>query len=106
MKPASDPRLLRALDLSHQLLGAAEQGDMQRVVDLDAERGRSLREFLKDTRRIGAADRAILDDIQRLNHQGLSRIEKRRHETAEEFAQLGRGRRAVDAYALTQGRRE
>jgi hypothetical protein len=106
MKPASDPRLMRALDLSHQLLGAAEQGDMQRVVDLDAERGRNLRDFLKESRRIDAADRAVLDDIQRLNDLGLARIEKRRQEAAEEFAQLGRGRRAVDAYAHTQGRSE
>lgn len=106
MKPASDPRLQRALDLSHQLLGAAEHGDMQRVVDLDSERGRNLRDFLKDSRRIEAADRAVLDDIQRLNDQGLAHIEKRRQEAAEEFAQLGRGRRAVDAYAHTQGRGE
>jgi hypothetical protein len=103
MKQAADPRVTRALDLSHELLSAAETGDMQRVVDLDAERGRHLREFLQDTRRIGAADRAVLDDIQRLNDQGLSCIEKRRCETAEEFAQLGRGRRAVDAYAHTRG---
>jgi hypothetical protein len=103
MKQPADPRVSRALDLSQELLNAAEKGEMQRVVDLDAERGRMLREFLKDSRRIGAADRALLDDIQRLNDLGLSRIEKRRRETCEEFAQLGRGRRAVDAYAHTQG---
>jgi hypothetical protein len=103
MRPAADPQVLRALELSRQLLEAASGHDMQRVVDLDAERGRILREFLRNVSRIGAAERAALDEIQRLNDQGLASIEQRRREAAEEFANLGRGRRAVNAYASTQG---
>lgn len=102
MKASADPQVLRALELSRQLLEASTGQDMQRVVDLDAERGRLLREFLRSVSRIGAAERAALDEIQRLNDQGLSNIEHRRRQAAEEFANLGRGRRAVNAYASTQ----
>lgn len=105
MKPGSaDPALLRALELSRRLLDAVQAGDLQAVIDLDAERGRLLRRHLDAARRIDAAERDVLDEIQRLNEYGLQQIERRRRDTATEFAQLGRGRRAVDAYATNQRR--
>lgn len=106
MRPSADQSVVRALQLSRELLDAAHKGDMQRVVDLNAERGPLLQGFLQGLSSIGAAERSVLDEIQKLNDQGLACIELRRRETADEFAQLGRGRRAADAYANVQGRGE
>ncbi|MFO1467557.1 MAG: flagellar protein FliT [Steroidobacteraceae bacterium] len=99
------PSVVRALELSRRLLEAARAGDMTTVIDLDAERGQLLREFLKGVPRIALPERTLLDEINTLNEAGLACIEARRREVAQNLSDVGRGRRAVHAYSAVQGSR-
>jgi hypothetical protein len=103
-KPAA-ATVLRARDLSRDLLKVAQSGDMQAVVELDARRSRLLHEFFDGTQRIGDSDRLVLQEIEAMNDALIARIEQMRAGTGREMDKLGQGQRALGAYAAVQGHR-
>lgn len=103
-KPAA-ATVMRARDLSRELLAVAQTGDMQAVVELDARRSRLLHEFLDGAQRIGESDRQVLQEIETMNHELIARIEQMRAGTGREMDKLGQGQRALGAYAAVQSQR-
>lgn len=98
-KPAAALAVVRARDLSRELLSVAERGDMQAVVELDARRNRLLHEFLDGAHGIGESDRQVLLEIQNMNDTLIGRIETMRAGAGREIDKLGQGQRAIDAYS-------
>ncbi len=104
-KPAPAAAVMRARDLSRELLSIAERGDMPAVLELDARRSKLLHEFFDAARSIGESDRQVLREIEQLNDSLIRHIEKMRTGTGREIDKLGQGQRAIDAYSAVQGRR-
>jgi len=96
--------LERALALSHQLVAAADQGDVQSLPSLDAERMQLLTSFRGARRQLDAGEQAMIEEISRLNHRALGLIEHRCRIKARQLDMASVGRRAVTAYT-TVGRR-
>jgi hypothetical protein len=99
-KPSVD--LERALQLSHALVGAADQGQFEALAELDAQRLQLLKSFRLGNRQIDAADRAILQEISELNDRALGHMEHHRRIKGRQFDMAAVGRRAVTAYATTR----
>ncbi|HEV7613224.1 MAG TPA: hypothetical protein VGO37_15190 [Steroidobacteraceae bacterium] len=97
--------LERALVLSHQLLDAADQSNVQELARLDAERFRLLQSVRLDRDNLTAADRLLLHEVTELNDRALGLMEHHRRikERALDMAALGR--RAVAAYCDTREQR-
>jgi DnaJ-domain-containing protein 1 len=93
-----------ALALSHRVLAAADQSDMQSLVCLDTERLRLLESLRLRHRPLDASEQAMVEEICRLNDQaiGLMEHQVRRQSRALDVAAVGR--RAVAAY-WTAGQR-
>jgi hypothetical protein len=101
----TNPGLARALTLSHDLLGAAEKGDMQSLASLDRERMELLKFFRNTTQRLSAADRALLAQINATNERAIGLMEHRRRSKGRDLDMAAVGRRAVAAYADNRPRR-
>lgn len=91
--------LQRALELSQQLLEAAEAGDIERVVGLDAERLRLLKSARQGLEPMNEKERSVLGTIAELNAQSLGRVEHRFRAKCRDLDMLAAGRRAIRAYA-------
>jgi len=91
--------LARALVLSHEVLAAAEEADMQAVARLDAERLRLLKSFRLDGQQCRAGDRALLQQISQLNDRTIGLLEHHRRSKGREMDMAAVGRRAVAAYS-------
>lgn len=102
MNIAPHPSVVRALELSRQVMDAAQRGELAVVVDLDAQRASLLRQYLDGCSRIGPAEAPLLEDIAQLNEKCLAMIDEQRRETADRLDLARRGRRAVDAYSVVQ----
>jgi len=98
-KPSVD--LERALQLSHALVGAADQGQFEALAELDAQRLQLLKSFRLGNRQIDAADRSILQEISELNDRALGYTEHHRRIKGRELDMASVGRRAVTAYSAT-----
>ena len=98
--------LAAALALSQQVVAAADQGDMLTLAQLDAERLRLLQSFRSDTRHVGAADRALLQEISQLNERALGLMEHQRRIKGRALDMAAIGRRAVAAYAINRQSRQ
>lgn len=103
-KPAA-PAVIRARDLSRELLALVQRGDMPAVVELDARRSRLLHEFLDGAQRIDESDRQVLREIETMNDALIAQIEQMRAGTGREMDKVGQGKRALGAYAAVQGQR-
>lgn len=92
----------RALQLSRELLAAAERGDSQASTALDAER----LELLKSLRsgEVDEHGQKVLREIGFLNDQAIGRLEHHRRIKGRELDIAAVGRKAVAAYS-TVGRR-
>jgi hypothetical protein len=97
--------LVHGLTLSNQLVAAADQGDMPLLAQLDAERLQLLQSFQSDTRHVGVADRACLQEISQLNDRALGLIEHHRRIKGRALDLAAVGRRAVAAYATNRPQR-
>jgi hypothetical protein len=97
--------LLRALELSHEALAAAEKSDAPRVELLDAERMELLKSFRFDVERVDAADGAVLRQISQLNDRTIGLIEHLRRGKGRDMDMAAVGRRAVAAYANSRSTR-
>jgi hypothetical protein len=97
--------LARALALSHDMLSAAEKGDLQFLASLDLERMELLKSFRRGTKQISAADRALLAQINAANDRALGLLEHQRRGKGRDLDMAAVGRRAVAAYADNRPRR-
>jgi hypothetical protein len=88
--------LQRALALSREVLAAAEAGDAQRAVRLDAERLRLLKSV---NRGADGAERALLEEIAGLNDRSVGHLEHHRRTAGRQLDLAAVGRRAVAAYS-------
>ena len=91
--------LQRALDLSQEIVGAADSGDVGEIVRLDAERLRLLKSVRHVLQPLSPADRSMLRAIADLNARSLGRMEHRFRAKCRDMDMLTAGRRAVRAYA-------
>jgi hypothetical protein len=95
---AAIPALQRALDLSQEIVGAADNGDVGEIVRLDAERLRLLKSLRHTLPTMSPADRSMLRAIADLNARSLGRMEHRFRAKCRDMDMLAAGRRAVRAY--------
>ena len=104
MSEARREALTRALELSRQVLAAAEQADSAALGRLDAERLRLLKSARTERGPLSATDHRMLVEVAELNDRALGAMEHHRRikERAIDLAAVGR--RAVAAYAVN-GRR-
>jgi hypothetical protein len=91
--------LQRALDLSREIVGAADGGDVGEIVRLDAERLRLLKSVRHALEPLSPADRSMLRTIADLNARSLGRMEHRFRAKCRDMDMLSAGQRAVRAYA-------
>ncbi|MGA2841702.1 MAG: hypothetical protein ABSG18_16265 [Steroidobacteraceae bacterium] len=94
--------LARAVELSRELLAAADRGDTQAVGYLDDQR----LQLLKSVRKSGGAPDAnaslLLQEIALLNDQSIGYLEHHRRIKGRQLDVAAVGRRAVHAYAYTR----
>ncbi len=100
-----NPSLARALALSQQMLSAAETGDLLSLASLDRERMELLKSFRNGTKRVAAADEALLAQINAANERAIGLLEHRLRSKGRDLDMAAVGRRAVAAYADNRPRR-
>jgi hypothetical protein len=94
--------LERALVLSHQLLAAADQSNLQELAHLDAERMRLLQSVRLERDHLCAGDRLVLEEVSELNNRALGLMEHHRRSKERALDMAAVGRRAVAAYSTTR----
>jgi hypothetical protein len=100
-----NPGLARALALSHDMLSAAEKGDLKSLASLDLERMELLKSFRNGTKLVSAADKALLQQINATNERAIGSLEHQRRSKGRDLDMAAVGRRAVAAYAGHRPRR-
>ncbi|HME37357.1 MAG TPA: hypothetical protein VKG63_00215 [Steroidobacteraceae bacterium] len=103
--PDSDPLLERALEVSQEVLAAADQANLHSVAVLDAERLRLLQSLRLRRETLSSNDRAVLGQIAELNDRAIGLMEHHRRSKARELDMAAVGRRAVVAYSNTRQHR-
>jgi hypothetical protein len=99
------PQLLdRALTLSQELLAAADQGDLQTLERLDAERLRLLESLRLERDHLSGGDWAVIRQISELNDRAIGFVEHHRRSKERALDTAAVGRRAVAAYSTTRQR--
>jgi hypothetical protein len=96
------PALERALELSHQLLAAADHCDLQELERLDAERLRLLQSVRLERDGLSADDRRMLGQVSELNDRAIGLMEHQQRIKARAMDTAAVGRRAVAAYSTTR----
>ena len=104
MSRAAPEVLDRALELSRELLAAAERGDSQAATSLDAERLRLLKSVRSSAGTLDEQGRRAMRDIALLNDQSIGRLEHHRRIKGRELDMAAVGRRAVAAYSTVSRR--
>jgi hypothetical protein len=105
MSAAPHTLLARALELSRDILSAAENADAGALTALDDVRAQLIKSFRLDVERggagrpsMGAADRDALAEIVALNDRALGLMEHHRRGKGRQLDMAAVGRRAVAAY--------
>jgi hypothetical protein len=97
------PQLLdRALTLSQELLAAADQGDLQTLERLDAQRLRLLESLRLERDHLSGGDWAVIRQISELNDRAIGFVEHHRRIKERALDTAAVGRRAVAAYSTTR----
>ena len=91
-----------AVELSRQLVSAADAGDVDAVAQLDAERLELLKSRRQKDLPLDATERSLLQVIAQLNDRALGMMEHRHRMKAREIDLAAVGRRAVSAYFTTR----
>jgi hypothetical protein len=94
--------LERALVLSHHLLAAADQSNLQELAHLDAERMRLLQSVRLERDHLSAGDRLVLEEVSELNDRAIGLMEHHRRGKERALDMAAVGRRAVAAYSTTR----
>jgi len=97
--------LRRALDISRQLAGSADCGDVTLTVNLDAERQQLLESARLSSQPVDDVARDMLREIARLNDKALGSMEHHLRGKARAMDMAVVGRRAVAAYSMTREQR-
>ena len=90
-----------AVQLSRELVLAADRGDFEALHRLDAERLKLLKFFREKNRPIDEASGVLLQTIAQLNDRALGIMGHRHRIKAREIDLAAVGRRAVNAYSTT-----
>jgi len=93
-----------ALEVSRRLAAAADAGEAEAAVQLDADRLHLLKEARRALQPVDDADRGIVAEILALNHRAIGALQHGLRRTARELDMLSVGRRAVRAYSATRSR--
>jgi len=93
-----------ALEVSRRLAAAADAGEAEAAVQLDADRLHLLKEARRALQPVDDADRAIVAEIVALNQRAIGALQHGLRRTARELDMLSVGRRAVRAYSSTRSR--
>ena len=101
MRDTASTALDRALELSHELLEAAEAGDAARTSSLDAQRRALLKSVREARRPLDQRELSVLRTIADLNALSLGKMEHRLRAKCRDLDMLAAGRRAVRAYGHT-----
>lgn len=102
MSAATAGGLELALELSRQLVSAADIGDVAAVAKLDAERLQLLQSRRQTDLPLDATESSLLQIIAQLNDRALGMMEHRHRMKAREIDLAAVGRRAVSAYSTTR----
>jgi hypothetical protein len=94
--------LARAVELSRELLAAADRGDSQAAAHLDAQRLQLLKSARKSAQAPDPHERLLLQEIALLNDQSIGHLEHHRRIKGRQLDVAAVGRRAVNAYAYTR----
>lgn len=94
----TDGALEMAVELSWQLVSAADIGDVDAVTKLDAERLQLLQSLHRKDLPLDATESSLLQVIAQLNDRALGMMEHRHRMKAREVDLAAVGRRAVSAY--------
>jgi hypothetical protein len=94
-----DLSLARALAISHEMLEAADKGNLQVLASLDLERMDLLKFFRNSTTQPTASDRTLLAQIAQLNDRTIGLVEHQRRSKGRDLDMAAVGRRAVAAYS-------
>jgi hypothetical protein len=101
----ADLSLARALALSHDIVEAAEKGDLQSLASLDQKRMELLKLFRSGTKQVSAPDQALLSQIDATNERAIGLLEHQRRSKGRDLDMAAVGRRAVAAYSGTRPQR-
>lgn len=104
MSLESTAKLEKAVDLSRQMLAAADRGDSAMVEHLDAERLLLLKSLKRSPWVPDAAERVLLQEIGLLNDRSIGHLEHHRRSKGRQLDVAVTGRRAVHAYSSTRQR--
>ena len=99
------PALELAIQLSQQLLAAADQSDLAALARLDAERLRLLQSVRLERSNLSDVDRSALQTVAELNDRAIGLMEHHRRITERALDLAAVGRRAVAAYSTTRPQR-
>lgn len=99
------PALELAIQLSQQLLAAADQSDLAALARLDAERLRLLQSVRLERSNLNDVDRSALQTVAELNDRAIGLMEHHRRITERALDLAAVGRRAVAAYSTTRPQR-
>ena len=102
-KGAANAAIVRACELSREMIVVAERGDMQGVLEIDTRRSRFLHEFLDHAHQLSDAERERLSEISQINETVIRKLEFMRKATARSLDTVSRGKRALAAYSRVQG---
>jgi hypothetical protein len=94
--------LARALELSRELLAAADRGDGRAVASLDAKRRELLKSARSSTRVLDAAQTLLMQEVALLNDRSIGLLEHHRRIKQRQMEVAAAGRRAVHAYSNTR----
>jgi hypothetical protein len=97
--PKTNASLARALELSHEMLAAADAANLPCLPRLDAERRQLLKSFRLEAKQIDAGDRALLQQIAQMNDRTIGLLEHHMRRKGREMDMAAVGRRAVAAYS-------
>jgi hypothetical protein len=89
----------RALELSHDIVALAENGSVDEVQRLDAERLGLLKSVRHALQPMNEKERSVLRTIADLNARSIGRMEHRFRAKCRDMDMLAAGRRAVRAYS-------
>ena len=105
MSSKVNPSLAGALAVSHDMLSAAEKGDLRSLTSLDLKRMELLKSFRNGAKLVSAADQALLQQINEINDRAIGLVEHQRRSKGRDLDMAAVGRRAVAAYSENRPRR-
>ena len=99
MNDQASATLERALELSRAVLAAADRGEGETALSIDAERLQLLKSARRSATAFDASQRMLIKEIAVLNAKSIGALEHQRLLKGREIEQAAVGRRAVKAYA-------